>query len=87
MLAQPNASLENAFQTLADRIGATQRDVGLLSIAIGALVEVLTALLEVFEAKAPLSTLQIRAALELPIGSPPDSGTRLTIVPGGKKTA
>jgi hypothetical protein len=97
------ASIAHAFERLAVHIDALHKDVGLLSFAIGTLVnagdaghlaqpnatrEILSKVIEFFEKDAPLSAMQLSAGLDLPLGSPPPKGReRLKIVQDEKKAA
>jgi hypothetical protein len=97
------ATLAHAFERVLAHIDALHMDIGMLSVAIGVLVNAgdaghlaqpgatrsfLEAVITQFEEKAPLSAMQLRAALAAPLGSPPpQSRKRLRIVQGEKKAA
>jgi hypothetical protein len=96
-------SLAKALQDIARHVQALHNDVGLLSYAIGILVnageeghlaqpnatrEILGLVIDQFGKQAPTSAAQLTAALAVPLGTPPpDGGTRLRIGQDEKKAA
>lgn len=96
------ASLARCLQQIVRRLQSLHKDIGLLSLTIGTLVnagdagllaqpnatrEIVRRILENFGKEAPLAALQIGWGLEIPFDPPPPKGRKRLRIVQDEKTA